>query len=48
MGSRVMMGVVVVVLLGAVYAGFNAITSDPSSATPGPGKVWSAEHGHYH
>jgi hypothetical protein len=43
-----MMGVVVVVLLGAAYAGFNAIASDPSSASPGPGKVWSAEHGHYH
>lgn len=46
--SRVMMGVVVVMLLGAAYAGFNALRSDPSSATPGPGKVWSAEHGHYH
>ena len=46
--SRVMMGVVLVMLLGAAYAGFTALTSDPSSATPGPGKVWSAEHGHYH
>lgn len=48
MASRVMMGVVVVTLLGAAYAGFTALTSDPSSATPGAGKVWSAEHGHYH
>jgi hypothetical protein len=43
-----MMGVVLVMLLGAAYAGFTALTSDPSSATPGPGKVWSPEHGHYH
>ena len=41
LASRVMMGVVVVMLLGAAYAGFNALTSDPSSSTPGPGKVWS-------
>jgi hypothetical protein len=36
LASRVMMGVVVVMLLGAAYAGFNALTSDPSSSTPGP------------
>ena len=47
-GGRVMMGVVVVMLLGAVYAGITAVTSDPSSTTAGPGKVWSPEHGHYH
>ena len=43
-----MMGVVLVMLLGAVYAGVTAVTSDPSSTTPGAGKVWSPEHGHYH
>lgn len=48
LASRVMMGVVLVMLLGAVYAGFSAIASDPSSTTPGAGKVWSPEHGHYH
>ena len=46
--GRVMMGMVLVMLLGAVYAGITAVTSDPSSATGGPGKVWSPEHGHYH
>jgi SEC-C motif len=46
--SRVMMGVVVVMLLGAAYAGFTAMTADAGSAGPAPGKVWSAEHGHYH
>ena len=46
--GRVMMGVVLVMLLGAVYAGVTAVTSDPSSTTPGVGKVWSPEHGHYH
>jgi hypothetical protein len=43
-----MMGLVVVMLLGAVYAGFTAMTSDAGSAGPAPGKVWSPEHGHYH
>ena len=43
-----MMGMVLVMLLGAVYAGITAVTSDPSSTTGGPGKVWSPEHGHYH
>jgi hypothetical protein len=46
--GRVMMAVVLVMLLGAVYAGITAVTSDPSSTTGGPGKVWSPEHGHYH
>ena len=46
--GRVMMGMVLVMLLGAVYAGITAVTSDPSSTTGGPGKVWSPEHGHYH
>lgn len=48
MASRIMMGVVAVMLLGAVYAGITALTSDAGSAGPGPGKVWSPEHGHYH
>jgi SEC-C motif len=48
LGSRLMMGVVLVMLLGAAYAGFNAMTSDVGSAGPAPGKVWSPEHGHYH
>ena len=46
--GRVMTGLVVAVLLGAVYAGFAAITADQSSSSPVPGKVWSPEHGHYH
>jgi len=48
LAGRLMMGVVVMVLIGAAYAGFTAVTSDPSSATAAPGKVWSPEHGHYH
>ena len=46
--GRVMMGMVLVMLLGAVFAGITAVTSDPSSTTGGPGKTWSPEHGHYH
>jgi hypothetical protein len=43
-----MMGAVLVVLLGALYAGVQSFYADPSSAGPAPGKVWSPEHGHYH
>jgi hypothetical protein len=46
--SRLMMGVVVIVLLGAVYAGFSAINAGSAGGAAPPGKVWSAEHGHYH
>ena len=47
-GSRVMIGAVLVVLLGALYVGVASFYEDPSSAGPAPGKVWSPEHGHYH
>jgi hypothetical protein len=43
-----MLGLVIVVILGAAYAGFTAMTADAGSAGPAPGKVWSPEHGHYH
>ena len=46
--SRLMLGLVIVVILGAAYAGFTAMTADAGSAGPAPGKVWSPEHGHYH
>ena len=46
--GRIMMGVVLAMLLGAVYAGVSSFSADPGSAGPAPGKVWSPEHGHYH
>lgn len=46
--GRIMTGLVLVVLLGAVFAGITAITSDQGSSSPMPGQVWSPEHGHYH
>ena len=45
--GRVMMGMVLVMLLGAVYAGITAVTSDPSSR-PADRQRLVAEHGHYH
>jgi hypothetical protein len=45
--SKLLVGVVIAALAGAVYAGFVGFDED-SSTTAGPGRVWSPEHGHYH
>ncbi len=46
-GSRAMTALVLAVLAGAIAV---ALTSFGESPTPTatPGRVWSAEHGHYH
>ncbi len=47
--SRVMIGLVLAIVIGAVAAGLSSFGSDRgSSAGPAPGQVWSPEHGHYH
>jgi hypothetical protein len=45
--SKVMLGLVLAVLAGAVVVGFMSFTDTPTSG-PAPGQVWSQEHGHYH
>ncbi len=44
--SKVMLGVVLAVIAGAVIAGI--MSFNEGSTGPAPGKVWSQEHGHYH
>lgn len=44
--SKVMVGVVLVVIAGAIVAGI--MSFNDGSASPAAGKVWSQEHGHYH
>jgi len=44
--SKVMLGLVVAAIVGAVAVGIMSFTE--GSAGPAPGKVWSQEHGHYH
>ncbi len=44
--SKLMLGVVFVVIAGAVIAGI--MSFNEGSTGPAPGKVWSQEHGHYH
>lgn len=45
--SRVLIAVVAAAVLGGIAAGVLRFR-ESSSATPGPGLVWSPEHGHYH
>ncbi len=44
--GRVMLIAVVGAMLGALLLGLASLTDD--SAPAGPGRVWSAEHGHWH
>lgn len=44
--GRVMLIAVVGAMLGALLLGLASLTDDSSPA--GPGRVWSAEHGHWH
>lgn len=45
-GSKAMLIAVGAAVLGALIIGIASFTSE--SATNGPRRVWSAEHGHYH
>lgn len=45
--SKVMIGLVLAVIVGAVVAGVMSFNEAPSVG-PKPGQVWSPEHGHYH
>jgi hypothetical protein len=44
--GRIMLIAVIGAMLGALVLGIMSLTDD--SAGPGPGRVWSAEHGHWH
>jgi hypothetical protein len=45
--SMLLIGLMVAALAGGVYAAVVGF-GDEGSATAGPGRVWSPEHGHYH
>lgn len=45
--SKVLLGLVLAAIAGAVVAGIMSFTDAPASG-PAPGQVWSQEHGHYH
>jgi len=45
--SKLLMGLVLAVIAGAVVAGFLSFSDDPAAGA-NAGKVWSQEHGHYH
>jgi hypothetical protein len=44
--GRMMLIAVVGAMIAALLLGIASLTDD--SAPAGPGRVWSAEHGHYH
>ena len=46
--GRLLIGVVLALIAGAVFAGISSFSQHPSSTGAGPGRVWSPEHGHYH
>jgi hypothetical protein len=45
--SKVLIAVVAAAVLGGIAAGVLRFR-ESSSTAPGPGLVWSPEHGHYH
>jgi hypothetical protein len=45
--SMLLIGLLVAALAGGVYAAVVGF-GDEGSSTATPGRVWSAEHGHYH
>jgi hypothetical protein len=47
-GSNKMSSLMIVVIAVAVLAAILASVFSEGDTTAGPGKVWSAEHGHYH
>jgi hypothetical protein len=34
-------------MIGALFAGLSSLNSDAAASGPGPGRVWSSEHGHW-
>ena len=46
--SAVMIAIVAVAVLGALLYSLSSRGEDRASLTPGPGRVWSPEHGHWH
>ena len=44
--SKLMIGALLALLAGGVYAA--VIGFDDGSSVAAPGRVWSVEHGHYH
>ena len=47
-GLRIVAAVVAVFLIGGLVVFLTNIDDYDASATPGPGRVWSEEHGHWH
>lgn len=45
--SLLLIGILVAALAGGIYAAVVGF-GDEGSTTAAPGRVWSAEHGHYH
>jgi len=39
---------VIAAVIGALLYSFSSRTEERASASPGPGRVWSPEHGHWH
>jgi hypothetical protein len=46
--GRIMMGLILAMIVGAVAAGLLSFGRHSSYTGAAPGRVWSAEHGHYH
>jgi hypothetical protein len=46
--GRIMMGLILAMIVGAVAAGLSSFGQHSSYTGAGPGRVWSPEHGHYH
>lgn len=47
-GMRIMITVVAVFLISGLVVFLTNIDDHDPSASPGPGLVWSEEHGHWH
>jgi hypothetical protein len=45
-GSKLMLWIVLALAAGGIVAGIASFRD--TAASPAAGKVWSAEHGHYH
>ena len=46
--SAVMIALVAAAVVGALLFSFASRGEERASATPGAGRVWSPEHGHWH
>jgi len=47
-GDTRMTTMILLVVAAAIVAALLASVFDPGEGSAGPGRVWSAEHGHYH